>query len=110
MRVWAVWPFVSNKRNWIRLSLEAALALFFLVGLIQIKLMNDIQSGDINQMDGTIKLFHGLGWFGFVLIFYFNLMFVIIISYDLCVGCRESNRRKMDHARTKYYFDKIQDY
>ena len=86
------------------------MALFFLVGLIQIKLINDIQSGDINQMDGTIKLFHGLGWVGFVLIFYFNLMFVIIISYDLCVGCRESNRSKMDRARTKYYFDKIQDY
>ena len=83
-----VWPFVSAKRNWLRFSLEVALALYFLINIIQIKLIDDIQKGDISQMDGTINLFHGLGWTGFLLIFYFNIMFVIFVLYDFCVGMK----------------------
>ena len=110
VRVWVVWPFLSAKRNWLRLSLDVALALFFLVHLIQIKLVNDIQSGDINQMELTVRAFQGLGWFGFVLVFYFNIAFIVMVVYSFCVGLRVSNRKLMDEARKTYYFDKIKDY
>ena len=55
-------------------------------------------------MDGTIRFFHALGWTGFISVFYFNMTFVIIVIYDLCVGLKASNRSKMDYARKKYYF------
>ena len=55
-------------------------------------------------MDGTIRVFHGLGWTGFIAVFYFNMFFVIITIYDLCVGLKVSNRHKMDYARKKFYF------
>ena len=42
VRLWVVWPFLSSFRNWFRLSLETALMFFFLVNIIQIKLLNDI--------------------------------------------------------------------
>ena len=51
VRMWKIWPFVSKARNWLRFSLEAALALFFLVNLIQIPLLNALQTNDMAQMD-----------------------------------------------------------
>ena len=110
VRVWKVWPFVSRRRNWLRFSLELALFMFFMCNLIQISLLQQIQSGDINQMGDVITHFYGLGWAGFVFCFYFNASFIIIGVYDLCVGLRVSNRAKMDAARKKYYYDKIKDY
>ena len=80
------------------------------MSVIQIKLINDIQKGDISQMDGTVRLFHGLGWTGFISVFYFNLFYVVIVIYDLCMGLKISNRQKMDYARKKYYFQKIEEY
>jgi hypothetical protein len=92
LRVWYTWPFVSKKRNWLRFSLEVALALFFLVCLIQVKLLTDIQAGNYD----VISIFYGLGWVGFVSCFYFNLTFVAMGTYDLCVGLKVTNRAKMD--------------
>ena len=66
------------------------------MNIIQIKLVDLIQTGDINQMDGTIRFFHALGWTGFIAVFYFNIMFVIFVIYDLCVGLKSSYRKKMD--------------
>ena len=77
------------------------------MNIIQISLLNTIQSGDINQLSGVISMFYGVGWAGFVFCFYFNIMFVIFGVYDLCIGLRVSNREKMDNARKKYYYDKI---
>ena len=58
-------------------------------------------------MGPTITIFYGLGWAGFILVFYFNITHVVIGLYDLCVGLRTSNRLKMDNARKKYYYSKI---
>ena len=110
VRVWTVWPFISRRRNWFRLSLEIALALFFLVNFIQIPLLTQIQSGDMNQMAGTIRIFSSLGWLGFILCFYFNLSFVVTGVYDLCLGMQTSARSRMDSARKAYYYNKIADY
>jgi hypothetical protein len=41
---------------------------------------------------------------------YFNISFISINVYDLCVGLRVSNRVKMDEARKRYYYLKIRDY
>jgi hypothetical protein len=54
-------------------------------------------------MGGTIKAFQVIGWVSFILIFYFNLSFLIMVVYDLCSGFKKSNRTKMDHARKIYY-------
>lgn len=61
-------------------------------------------------MGGVISAFYGFGWAGFILCFYFNMAHVVIGVYDMCVGLRISNRRKMDDARKKYYYGKIKDY
>ena len=104
LRVWFVWPFVSRVRNWLRLSLEIALALFFLVNIVQISLIEKIQGDDISKMGSTISLFYGLGWTGFLLCFYFNFAHVAIGVYDFLVGLNVSTRAKMDNARRKYYY------
>lgn len=90
-----------------RISLELALFLFFLVNIVQIKLLQEIQTGDINAMGDTITMFYGFGWSGFVLCFYFNIVYVITSIYDLCVGIKISNRTKMDNARKHYFYGKI---
>jgi hypothetical protein len=110
LRVWVVWPFVSRRRNWIRLSLDFSLAMFFLMNLIQNTLLNTIMNGDINEMGSTITKFYGMGWAGFFLCFYFNITYIVIGVYDFCAGLRLSNREKMDAARRKYYHDKISEY
>jgi hypothetical protein len=111
IRVWVVWPFHSRRRNFLRFSLDVALAFFFLCNLVQISLVQQIQSGgDAETMGSIITIFYGFGWAGFVFCFYFNLSHVVIGIYDLCVGLKISNRQKMDAARKKYYYGKIKDY
>jgi hypothetical protein len=87
--------------------LEVSLALFFLINLVQVYLLQVIQSSNISDMGTTISVFYGMGWAGFVFCFYFNLSHVVIGVYDLCVGVKVSNRAKMDEARKKYYYSKI---
>jgi hypothetical protein len=110
IRVWTVWPFLSKRRNWLKLSLEISLFLFFLINLVQINLLQTIMSGDAGILEKTTAVFYNLGWVGFACCCYFNLSFVGIGIYDLCVGLKDSNRSKMDKARKKYYFHKIRDY
>ena len=54
--------------------------------------------------------FYNLGWFALACCFYFNISFIAVGCYDLCVGVTVSNREKMDNARKKYYYNKIQAY
>jgi hypothetical protein len=110
VRFWFTWPFVSNKRNCFRLSLELALLLFFLINLIQISALQTIMSSDASGLEGVTKLFYGLGWAGFAACFYFNISFICTGLYDFCVGLRVSNRAKMDEVRKRYYFSKIREY
>lgn len=110
IRFYKTWPFVSAKRNYYRLSLEIALLLFFLVNLIQINILQTIMSSDEAGLETSTKIFYSLGWAGFAFCFYFNISFVCINIYDLCVGLKVSNRYKMDEARKRYYFEKIRDY
>jgi hypothetical protein len=67
-------------------------------------------STDAAGLESTTKSFYGLGWAGFAACMYFNLSFVCINIYDLCVGLRVSNRVKMDDARKRYYYNKIRGY
>lgn len=109
-RFWKTWPFLSNKRNWFRLSLEFALLVFFLVNLIQIGILQSIMKSDTDGLASLTKIFYGLGWAGFAACFYFNISFICMNIFDLCTGLRVSNRAKMDDARKRYYFAKIRDY
>jgi hypothetical protein len=92
LRFWFVWPFVSKRRNYIRLSLEISLLLFFLVNLIQITLLQQIMESDTSSMGDKIALFYGLGWAGFASCFYFNVTHIVIGLYDFCVGLKATNR------------------
>jgi hypothetical protein len=67
-------------------------------------------SSDGDTLAESTKIFYGLGWAAFAACMYFNLSFVCINIYDLCVGLRVSNRAQMDQARKKYYYHKIRDY
>ncbi len=62
------------------------------------------------ELEQLTKVFYGLGWAGFAMCLYFNISFITINIYDLCVGLRVSNRVKMDEARKRYYYMKIRDY
>lgn len=110
VRMWNTWPYVSKGRNYIRLSLELSLFFFFIINLIQINLLETIMVGDASVLEKTTAVFYSLGWTGFACCCYFNLAFVGIGIYDMCVGLRVTNRAKMDNARKKYYFHKIRDY
>lgn len=110
LRFWYTWPFMSKKRNYFRLSLEISLLLFFIINIIQIYLLNTIMSSDASTLGDTINVFYNIGWAGFGLCFYFNVSFVVIGIYDLCVGLQTSNREKMDDNRKKYYYNKIKEF
>jgi hypothetical protein len=61
-------------------------------------------SSDSNTLESTTAIFYGIGWAGFAFCFYFNITFVAIGIYDMCVGLKESNRVMMEKARKRYYF------
>lgn len=67
-------------------------------------------SSDASTLGDTINVFYNIGWAGFGLCFYFNVSFVVIGIYDLCVGLQTSNREKMDDNRKKYYYNKIKEF
>lgn len=110
VRVWIVWPFVSSFRNYFRLSLDIALFFFFMINTIQISVLQNIMTSDTNGLESLTRLFYGMGWAGFVFCMYFNLGHICIGVYDLCTGLKISNRAKMDNARKKFYFSKINEY
>lgn len=66
--------------------------------------------GDASVLEKTTAVFYSLGWTGFACCCYFNLSFICIGIYDMCIGLKVTNRAKMDNARKKYYFHKIRDY
>jgi len=78
--------------------------MFFLANIIQIGLVDQIKSGNINDMGSTIAFFYGIGWAAFLLCFYFNLTYVGIGIYDFITGLRSTSRAKMDEARKTYYY------
>lgn len=92
------------------MTLELSLFLFFLINLIQINLLQTIMEGDASALENATTVFYGLGWAGFAFCSYFNLTYVCVGIYDLCVGLRVTNRTKMDNARKKYYYSKIKEY
>lgn len=67
-------------------------------------------SADPAELEQLTKIFYALGWTGFAMCLYFNISFICINVYDLCVGLRVSNRTKMDEARKRYYYRKIREY
>jgi len=54
-------------------------------------------------LQSYIKIFYDVGWTSFVLVFVFNLSFIVIFIHDLCLGCKISNRELMDEARRDFY-------
>jgi len=57
-----------------------------------------------------VNVYYNLGWLGFVMIFAFNLGFIVLMFVDAVQGCRKTNREMMDEARRAYFYDKIVDY
>jgi hypothetical protein len=57
-----------------------------------------------------VNIYYNLGWLGFVMIWLFNLGFIVLAVIDTIQGFRKTSRDMMDEARRIYYFDKITDY
>lgn len=58
---------------------------------------------DPSDLNLTIDLFLGFGWFGVALCFLFNFGHIALLIYDSIRGCKLSNRELMDKARKEYY-------
>jgi hypothetical protein len=76
------------------------LLIFFLTIAAQQYLIGEVVTFDPNtqaaQLQTYIKLFYDIGWVSFVLVFVFNIGFLAIFIFDLCLGCKKSNRELMD--------------
>lgn len=58
-------------------------------------------------MGKSIRAFYKVGWIGFVMVFIFNISFILLLVYDVVRGCGKTNRQLMDEARLIYYYDKL---
>lgn len=90
-----------------RFLLELALLLFFVVILVLGFIMEEIVKNDPNTLDNYIKIYYNLGWFGFALVWTFNIGFVVLMIIDVVQSFKKDNRQMMDEARRIYYYDKI---
>lgn len=110
IRFIVIWPFHSKVRNFIRLGLEICLLTFFVTILIQAMNLPHIISGDPALIESAVEIFYKIGWVGFGMVFTFNIVHIIIWSYDWVQGCRKTNRELMDEARKLYYMRRLQTY
>lgn len=47
--------------------------------------------------------YKAIGWTGFFFLFLYNIMYFIYFLIDVFVGCRYTNRQRMEYARNCYY-------
>jgi len=76
------------------------LLLFFVINVVQIKLLELISGSDPTTIGDLVNVFYGVGWAGFILCFYFNIGFLITGIYDFCFNLKATNRELMDQIRT----------
>lgn len=103
-------PYVALWRNVYRFVLELIIFAFFFCILACELLMVEIVKDDPNTLQSSVNSYYGVGWFGFVLVWTFNIGFIVLTIIDVVLGCRRSNRQMMDEARRIYYYDKVIDY
>lgn len=65
---------------------------------------------DDATLSDAINLFYKVGWAGFCLVFVFNIGHIIIVIFDIVMGCRTTNKQSMNDARKAYYMQKINTY
>lgn len=51
-----------------------------------------------------MKIYFFMGWTGFALIFFYNLVFIGYQIGDVVVGCRRTNQQRMEYSRKEYYY------
>lgn len=109
-RLLATQPYYARWRNIYRLCLEIFLLLFFSVVMAETFLIAEISLNNQDTLLSTVNLFYNLGWFGFVLVFAFNIGFLVLFGIDVVNGFRHTTREMMDESRRVYYYNKIGEY
>ena len=70
--------------------------MFFFAILACELLMEEIVKDDPNTLESSVRSYYNMGWFGFVLVWTFNIGFIVLLIIDVVMGCRQSNRQMMD--------------
>jgi len=65
---------------------------------------------DPNTINSAVRNYYNIGWFGFAMVWTFNIGFIVLLVIDVVLGCRQSNRQMIEEARRIYYYDKIVEY
>jgi len=59
-------------------------------------IIDEIIKNNPDTLLSSVNVFYNLGWVGFVLVFAFNLGFVVLFFIDVANGFRKTNRQMMD--------------
>ena len=89
-------PYHALWRNVYRFILEAAIFAFFCVILACEMLMEEIVKDDPNTLQKSVSSYYSIGWFGFAIVWTFNIGFIVLLIIDIVMGCRRSNRQMME--------------
>jgi hypothetical protein len=54
--------------------------------------MKEVMLNDPNTLEKAVNIFYNIGWLGFVMVFVFNIGFIIFLAVDCMIGCKKSNR------------------
>lgn len=85
------------------------LLIFILYLIADIQYRNNLSSLNLDWMSS----YKAVGWAGFVVLFVYNVMYFVYFCIQVFVGCRYTNRERMEYARNCYYremLDQFQTY
>lgn len=67
---------------------------------------NNVDSSSLEWM----SQYKMVGWAGFFFLFLYNVLYFFYFCIDVVVGCRYTNRQRMEYARNCYYKEMLEEY
>ena len=99
IRFLVIRPFSSLWRNLYQLILEVILLTFFIVYLADYIVVTELYVDPNAVTSADLSHYYNIGWAAAILIFIYNIGFILYFIIDVVIGCIYTNRQRMEASR-----------
>ena len=72
--------------------------------------MTELYDDPNSVTSSDLSYYYSIGWAAAILIFIYNIGFIIYFIIDLIIGCKYTNRERMEASRRSYYQTLLDEY